>query len=355
MHHLRPGMGSQYYEQPFDNPPTYVESTSRPSRPARPAAGAPPAGGSSSGPAFATSGGWTPPAGSWEPANGHAVAAGAVPPLPPRQNSSVNQVHAHDAQPSTSTSSSNSNGAAYPEEKRSSGLFGGFGRRSKSEKDREREESSSSSDENAQAGGSSFWRGRHQPQAASTSNAASNGKGKGRQPAHRAEEAPSSRFTDSSDAALRAYLSRIPPDAQKALAPLVMTGDAKSIDGTYSVELTATSKWVSAANNAGTHVYPACSLIANARNDIDVTIYLRPNEAQRQQDLLAQQQRPANAPPLPPRRDNSIPLEMLMRAARGRIRFSLPERLPDRPLRIICSGDCKPHFISLCHRSDVNE
>lgn len=335
------------YEQPFDNPPTYVESTSRPGRPARPSSGAQPANIASSGsPPFVTSGGWIPPAGTWQSANpnihaGHG--APAVPPLPPRQPTVASTSrNGHDRDDSSDDDASSSNQASssrYPEEKRSSGLFGGFGKRKEKAP---LPESSSSSDE---APSSSFWRGNGRNASAAQAQPAPSGKrdkGKSRQ-AKEPELAPSSRYTDSSEEALRNYLARIPADAQKALAPLGIVGDAKSVEGIYSVELSTHTKWIPAANGQGTTVNPTCSFTANARNDVDVTLYLRPNQQQRQQDQLLQQQNAQQGKPaLPARTHGGIPLEILLRAAKGRIRFSLPEKLPDRPLRIICTLECKP-------------
>lgn len=347
------------YEQPFDNPPTYVESTSRPGRPARPSSGAQPANIASSGSQpFVTSGGWIPPAGTWQSASPNAAghgAAPAVPPLPPRQPivaSTSRNGHDRDDSSDDASSFNRASSSRYPEEKRSSGLFGGFGKRKEKAP---LPESSSSSDE---APSSSFWRGNSRnPSSSQAQPVPSTGKrdkGKSRQPKE-SELAPSSRYTDSSEEALRNYLARIPADAQKALAPLGIVGDAKSVEGIYSVELSTHTKWIPAANGQGTTVNPTCSFTANARNDVDVTLYLRPNEQQRQQDQLLQQQNAQQGKPaLPARTHGGIPLEILLRAAKGRIRFSLPEKLPDRPLRIICTLECKLARARLHSGADIH-
>ena len=357
------------YEQPFDSPPTYIESTSRPNRPARPASAASAQPGRSPS-QFVTSGGWIPPSGTWEPAAHHTNSSSgyapnpSVPPLPPRATTSTAAAEGSSDDGSARNYSARS---SYPEEKRSSGLFGGFGSKRSSNRDSEKaplpdSRSNSSSDE-APSSSSGFWRGNRlgaSSSSAATAGASNSKRDKGKSRQKEAEQAPSSRFTDTSEEALRAYLSRIPTDAQKALAPLGVLGDAKSIEGVYSVELSTQTKWIPAANGQGTTVLPTCSFTSNARNDVDVTLYLRPNEQQRQQDLLQQQQQGRNGhgPPLPPRTtQGNVPLEILLRAAKGRIRFSLPEKLPDRALRIICTLECKlfPLYLSYPFADPVNQ
>lgn len=129
------------------------------------------------------------------------------------------------------------------------------------------------------------------------------------------------------EAATAAYVSRIPPEAQKALAPLTVSTDSKDIVGAYSIELSSTIAYAQAANGT-TAVSPTCKFTSSSRNDIDVTLFFRP---------APPKPGPNGGPPLPARVQNDVPLEILANNKKGKIKLSIPHRLPGRPLRVICS------------------
>lgn len=139
---------------------------------------------------------------------------------------------------------------------------------------------------------------------------------------------------DSFETAMSSYISRIPSEAQKAIAPLTVSTDSKDIVGSYSVEVSTNIAYAQAANGT-TAVSPTCKFTSLAKNDIDVTLYFRPPPPP-----------PANSgrPPLPPRSQADIPLEILANSKKGKIKMTIPHRLPGRPLRVICSleGGLKP-------------
>lgn len=129
------------------------------------------------------------------------------------------------------------------------------------------------------------------------------------------------------EAATSEYISRIPADAQKALAPLTVSTDSKDIVGAYSIELSTAVAYAQAANGT-TAVSPTCRFTSSTRNDIDVTLYFRPPPSKAAN---------GGGPPLPPRAQNDVPLEILANSKKGRIKMTIPHRLPGRPLRVICS------------------
>lgn len=133
------------------------------------------------------------------------------------------------------------------------------------------------------------------------------------------------------DAAISAYVSRIPPEAQKALAPLTVSTDSKDIVGPYSIELSTSIAYAQAANGT-TAVSPTCRFTSSSRNDIDVTLYFRPPPAKAGTN---------GGPPLPARIQNDVPLEILANNKKGKIKLTIPHRLPGRPLRVICSLEGK--------------
>lgn len=139
------------------------------------------------------------------------------------------------------------------------------------------------------------------------------------------------------EAATSSYISHIPPEAQKALAPLTVSTDSKDIVGTYSIELSTNIAYAQAANGT-TAVLPTCRFSSSTKNDIDVTLYFRPPPPP-----------PADngRPPLPPRAQNDVPLEILANSKKGKIKLTVPHRLPGRPLRVICSLDCKLEMLNL--------
>lgn len=130
------------------------------------------------------------------------------------------------------------------------------------------------------------------------------------------------------EAATSAYLSHIPPTAQKALAPLTVSTDLKDIVGSYSIELSTSIAYAQAANGT-TPVTPTCKFTSSTRNDIDVTLYFRPPPSSAATN--------GGCPALPPRTQNDVPLEILANNKKGKIKMTIPHRLPGRPLRIICS------------------
>lgn len=131
----------------------------------------------------------------------------------------------------------------------------------------------------------------------------------------------------STEAATSAYVSHIPPEAQKALAPLTVSTDSKDIIGSYSIELSTSIAYAQAANGT-TAVSPTCRFTSSSRNDIDVTLYFRPPPVKSGTN---------GGPPLPSRTQNDVPLEILANNKKGKIKLTIPHRLPGRPLRVICS------------------
>jgi hypothetical protein len=131
---------------------------------------------------------------------------------------------------------------------------------------------------------------------------------------------------------IKTYVARIPPSAQKALAPLRVSTDSKPILAAYSVELSDSIAYAQAANGT-TAVSPTCSFTSTARNDIDVTLYFRPPPPTATN---------SSGPPLPPRSNprSDIPLEILANNKKGKIKLTIPHRMPGRPLRVICSLEC---------------
>lgn len=147
---------------------------------------------------------------------------------------------------------------------------------------------------------------------------------------------------------LRQWTPCIPPEAQKALAPLTLTADVKPITGVYSIELSNAVATSDNGNGVLTTVSPTASFTATLRHDIDVTLFFRPNPSS--PSPLSPQSK-AQPPPLPARRGGAsnaapspaadrppedIPLQVLVKCNKGKLKLSVPDRIPSRPLRIIC-------------------
>ena len=132
------------------------------------------------------------------------------------------------------------------------------------------------------------------------------------------------------DAAAPAAGSRIPEEAQKALAPLSIVSESKDIQGVYAIELSHTTAFVS-SGSASTLVSPTCNLATTGKNDIDITLYFR--------DPRASTSASSHAPPLPsrPGQAANAPLEIAVNSKKGKIRLVVPDRLSNWPLRIICT------------------
>lgn len=150
------------------------------------------------------------------------------------------------------------------------------------------------------------------------------------------------------------WVPAIPPEAQKALAPLAVTADIKPIHGTYAIELTSTTASSSSGNGVFTTVSPTARFDSTLKTDIDVTLYFRPTPAMIQ-DIHEKQMsaaavatgmadaiaRHATAASTQAAALANIPLEILLKCKKGKIRLVVPDKLPTRPLRIICTLECE--------------
>ena len=352
--------------------------------------------------------GWTPPTGSWEPSPGPSSGAGyryphhlnngltsshpytgqqqqQQPPLPPRaptaaSTSSYQPTSAPQRQSDSRSNSSGDNdsasfgggaGGGKDEKKRSSFFFGSGGRNKDKGKDREKErekererERRKEQEDDARSEKEKERRQRERVREEE------------RERERERETAPSAKYTYASpeESEMRSYLARIPAQAQKALAPLKMQSDTKDITGVFAVEMPSASSpnatsLAPASNGASTVVLPTAVFESTGRNDIDITLYLRPSleSLQQQQSQLQSQSQarsynPYAAPPPLPYRNNqntnaNVPLEILAKNKKGRILLSLPDRIPNRPLRIICTLDCEaslPRCLNVQPRAKTN-
>lgn len=150
---------------------------------------------------------------------------------------------------------------------------------------------------------------------------------------------------DSETQRLRPWTPVVPPDAQKALAEVQLAADNKTLSGVYSIECnTLVARADNGGNNRQSNVCPTATFTAANRSDVDVTLYFRPSA---EDDGVER----TSAPPLPPRgRGNAqlvppaspmdVPLAITLKLHKGKARLSIPDRIPWRPLRIICILEC---------------
>ena len=144
---------------------------------------------------------------------------------------------------------------------------------------------------------------------------------------------------------LRPWTPVVPPDAQKALAEVQLAADNKTLSGVYSIECnTLVARADNGGNNRQSNVCPTASFTAANRSDVDVTLYFRPSAADDGVERTSAPPLPprgrGNAQGLPPQSPMDVPLAITLKLHKGKARLCIPDRIPWRPLRIICILEC---------------